>query len=563
MNKRWRLYPQNTSLSSRVSDELCVSPLISQLLLNRGIRSLNDAKIFLDPSCGPIESFPEDTLTSFFNVLSKHISIGSSILIYGDYDVDGITSTTMMVSFLQALGASVFYMLPHRFNDGYGISERLIKTMCTGNYQLLIALDCGISNVNEIQRIREGCTADIMILDHHTIPNPAPKADVIINPKAMDVSHPCYDLCTAGIVYIVISDMCERFNVDFDCQSLLDLAALGTIADVAPLTRVNRRLASEGMHYLSKRQRPGIDALLDIAQFDRSVVSARDVGFTIAPRLNAAGRLGDATMCVSLLLAKKREDAEAIARTLEQLNTDRRTLGDYLLNDAISQIESDPMRDTRKVFVLSGNDWHAGIIGIIASRLVDTYHRPVVMIGNGGDIARGSARSCGGVNMYHLLSTCSDLFMTFGGHKEAAGFSIHPKNISRLKDNLHNFSLEKINNDDLRPILDIDCDVHPKSLTMDFAESLYDLAPFGHGNPQPLFYTNQFRAVDYKTVGGGKHLKATFCDTSNQIVIDSIGFFLADKIDLLLKDQLEIVFHFEINKWNGRSLPQLQIVDIK
>ncbi len=561
--KRWHLYPPQPALSEKISHHLTLDPVIAQLLLNRGIRSLDQASSFLQPENLGSPNFPEDVLIAASELVREAIEKQTLIFVYGDYDVDGMTSTAIMTSMLKRLGARVHFMIPNRFLDGYGLSKRALEMVRQEGAGLLITLDCGISNAKEIDLLKADTDCKVLILDHHTVPDRQPNAEAILNPKFLAEDHALSGLCTAGIVYKFWEFYCQYFKLDVTPDRHLDLVALGTVADVAPLVQENRRLTLLGLTSLSARKRVGIRTLLEVAKFTHKTVSPRDIGFTIAPRLNAAGRLGDAKICVELMMTEDETEALRLATMLQQLNEDRRFYCDQLLTEALQQAEQIPGLADHRVIVLHAEGWHPGIIGIIASRIVETYSRPAVIISVEDGLARGSARSIGDVNIYEILKECQPFFSSFGGHKAAAGFSLVPDKIEAFKAHLISVAAEKVSQTDLMPVLDLECELDPKQLTLSLATSLQTLEPYGAENPVPLFYTRSLKAIDFKTVGNGKHLKVTFTDAARSVVIDAIGFGLHDKLQLLYNPQVELAFSLEINTWLGRESPQLVLVDIK
>jgi single-stranded-DNA-specific exonuclease len=560
--KRWRIYPQNTELCEKISTHLNIPPIISQLLLNRGITSLSSAIDFLDPTNDKIvNNFAEDTLKKAADLLEDCLSKTGKIFIYGDYDVDGMTSTTILVSALKKLGFKVKYHIPHRFNDGYGLNMEFINKLLNQPPDILITLDCGISNFKEIEKFKAHSSSKVIIMDHHTIPDKVPQADAIINPKQLPQTNPLYNLCTAGIVYKFLEYYLRTYNKNIDVQEYLDLASIGTIADVMPLTRENRKLVKLGLKNKVHSLRTGLKELLNHANFKKDFISVRDVGFIIAPRLNAAGRLSHANQCVELLLSSDTNEAKTLAFKLQKLNEHRQQLGKDIFTEAVTQWQK--QTESSNVILMSNPTWHAGIIGITASRLVDRYGAPTVLIAQGETIGRGSARSSGSVNIYNLLKEYEEFFENFGGHKAAAGFSILPENITKFTDKFLKTSSNKVDKENTKPMLNIDLELSPELISLDFAQTLSKLEPFGHGNPAPIFYTNKLSAIDLKTVGDGTHIKATFTNDKTGLVIDAIGFGLANKLDLLYKNNPEILFNLEINSWQGKESPQLQILDIK
>ncbi len=557
----WELFTQQPDLSQKISQKIGGSSLVAQILLNRGIRSVSDAMSFLFPDTLPVSTFDSDLLTHFYNLILQTRESGKKILVYGDYDVDGMTSVSMMVTVLQTMGCRVDFWIPHRFDEGYGLTPvvipRLLAAHATDPYGLIITLDCGGSSLEEIASLREAGLA-VAVLDHHTLPTTLPNANVLIHPKQLDPTHPLWHLCTAGIVLQVIQYLATR-HPGIDPSAYWDLAALGTIADVATLKGENRRIVSQGLLALNKRTCVGLDALLTCIQFNKTTISVRDVGFSIAPHLNAAGRIHHASLGVRLLLEKDPKKALALSEQLHQLNTKRQSMGQLLLKEAQDALSKEGLSS---IIVLSSPEWHGGIIGIIASRLAEKHSRPVVLIAVENGIGRGSARTIGNINIYDILRPFSHFFISFGGHKEAAGFSIEDSQIPEFKKAILAFCHTHIHPNQLEPVLSIDAVLQPDQLSDKVYTELCQLGPFGAGNPQPLFYINSLNVIACKPVGDGSHIKVVFTDKEGKNVWDGIGFGLAHKLDMLYKESLEVLFRLEMNYWQNTDRLQLSIVDV-
>ncbi len=555
--KRWALHPQNPHISEKLGAMLGVSALIGQLLLNRNIRSLEDAQVFLaTPS--PSHQFQDDILVKACALLENCLIEKKKILLYGDYDVDGMTSTSVMLLALRQVGALVDYYIPYRFTEGYGLNASVLNTLTDRHISLLITLDCGITNKDDIDLIK-AAGIQVMILDHHTLPDVLPQADVILNPQFFESGHPLNPLCTVGIAYKLIDYYFQHYHSNFSAAPFLDLVALGTIADVASLTGENRSMTFWGMRALSKRMRPGIDQLLSEANFKNTFLTPRDIGFTLAPRLNAAGRMSHAKWGVELLTAPDAQSASLIAQKLQHLNEQRQGVGQAIFSEAKEAAKEMPHR----VITLAKQGWHAGIIGIICSRLTEAFLRPAVLIAIDDGIGRGSARSFGSVNIYAILKECSHFFESFGGHKQAAGFSILPENIPEFQSALIKVAQQAIDPQDLIPILTIDAPLSPDQMTLELFKEVEKCGPFGQGNPAPIFYTSELKPLDFRTVGDGSHLKVRFTDATGKRIIDAIGFGLGHQLEALYKDDLELAFHLDSNTWGGKTTLQLSLVDIK
>ncbi|MFA5878598.1 MAG: single-stranded-DNA-specific exonuclease RecJ [Candidatus Margulisiibacteriota bacterium] len=561
-NLRWQIYPQNEELCQALAIKINKHPIIAQILLNRNLNSLALVKKFLDPEVKNQHNFSSDLLIQISDLINIHQKEQKKILLYGDYDVDGITSTALMLDFLKLTNPNVHYYIPHRLNEGYGLNLKYVKSIVK-KYDLIITLDNGISGVEEIKYIKANSDTKVIIMDHHTPGDVLPEADLILNPKLLQENHPLYYLAAVGVVYKFLEFYIEHFKIDYQLTKNLDLVALGTIADIAPLVQENRTLTKAGLHVLNQNTRFGIKILLEETKFKKTHISPRDVSFSIAPLLNASGRLTKADISLELLLAKDEQAAKSLATKIKATNSKRQELGALILKEAESLIKEKNLADN-KVLVISNVGWHSGLIGITAAQLTRKYHRPVVMIGINGNMIRGSARSYGSINIYKLLARFSSLFLDFGGHKEAAGFSLTEENLDAFIDGLTKDSANAISDKDLLQVLDIDCQISPKSINLDLIKEIHSLAPFGSKNPMPVFYSNELLPIDFKTVGNGDHLKVTFVDQENQnLVFDGIGFGLADKLELLYKKDINFAFQLEISDWMNNIKPQITLVDIK
>lgn len=563
--KRWQIYPHQPDLSQTIRQRLGCHPVIAQLLLNRNIKSLKSAQAFLNPTSEHFsDNFDAAAVTLAGKLIDDCLKTQAPILIYGDYDVDGITATAMLTDVLRQLGGRVDYVIPHRFNDGYGLNLKRAEQCITRGYRLLITLDCGSSNEKEIAYIKAHSDMAVIVMDHHQIPELVPPADVILNPKIFDETHTLYALAAVAVVYQFLTCFCVEFHKPLDLTNYLDLVAMGTVADVSSLTGINRYFVQKGLQLLTHKKRKGIAALYHMAGIHQEEVTARDIGFIIAPRLNAAGRLSDANICVELLLTQDDSVANRLAFQLQKMNEHRQQIERGIHESCLKKIKNDPALLEDKIVVLSDSDWHAGVIGITASKLCELTAKPVVLIAQESPFSRGSARAPQAVNIFDLLSRCSDFFEKFGGHKVAAGFSIQSERIAEFKQAVTTLAGSVITETMLQPILTIDCQLSPADITAEFIHHVTQLSPFGAGNPMPLFYTNELTPVDFKTVGSqNDHIKVTLTDKKGQLVFDAIGFGLSEKLPMLYHSHVELAFHVNMNTWNGRVLPQLQLVDLR
>ncbi|MDA1354255.1 MAG: single-stranded-DNA-specific exonuclease RecJ [bacterium] len=569
---RWRVFPENKEVSGRLAEAIGVSPLIGQLLLNRGLKSLAEAKRYMGVggasslhSSVPGEGgFPTEWVRDVAALFAHHLQKGSRVLLIGDYDVDGMTSSTIALGVLKEIGLKVKSYIPHRFDDGYGVNMGVMGEAVRSGYGLVITLDCGISNVAEIAYLKtHSPETDVIIMDHHRVPNPAPAANVIINPQLLDARDPLHLLCTAGIVFLLLKQVCELAFPGVDVMRFVDVAALGTVADIVPLKDANRDIVREGLVALAQSPHAGLRALLSECNLGGRELTSEDIGFGIGPRLNAAGRLTHAKMGVDLLTEPDWNKAVHLAKRLNNLNQDRRQLGEFSLLEVEQQLSIQPELLAVPILVMSHTQWHAGVIGITAAQLVRRYERPVVLVAVDDGVGRGSARSVPGVDIYSILKTVSHHMESFGGHHQAAGFKILPENIPAFEAELRAKADVSITDEDLQLYVDVDGALSPDQMSVQTAESLQVLAPFGHQNTAPVFYSDQLIPIDSKLVGDGKHLKVRFQDRDSNKTVDAIGFGLADKLSTLYKERVEILFHLEVNEWNGMVKPQLKLVDVR
>ena len=563
MNKVWQLKPADHQVIALLAKELKISGLTAQALFNRGIKSLAEAKVFLKPRLAnlrdPLE-IPDAEKAARRVMLAKDRK--EPVLVYGDYDVDGVTGTVILVKVLRFLGLTVSYYIPDRYGEGYSLSIDAVTKIAASGVKLIVSVDCGIASVKEVEQAK-ALGVDVIVTDHHNLPEQLPAAFALVNPKRIERPDSTKDLAGAGVAFKFAWALLKIFNIKDShfITSLLDLAALGTFADVVPLVSENRILAVTGLSLINKRSRPGIKALCEVASL-YGTLSANNVYFALSPRINAAGRLEHASQAVELLLTDDDKKAEELATQLNLVNVRRQDIGSIIREEVFAKIDEKYIT-ANKVVVLSGNDWHPGVIGIAASRVVDTYYRPTVLIGINEGVGRGSARSIEGINIYELLDSCRDLFLDFGGHAGAAGFAIAPEKIPELTERLKRIADEKINLEELKPRVSIDAEVLPQEITLGLIKELDILAPHGAGNPQPIFMTKNLNLYDCKTVGKTKrHLKAKFND--GNITLDTIGFGCGElAAKLSYNKKYDLAYRLESNEWNGFESAQLSLVDVR
>ncbi|MFC1540495.1 single-stranded-DNA-specific exonuclease RecJ [Candidatus Margulisiibacteriota bacterium] len=563
MKKTWQTSKPEDAPVAALARELNISSLTARVLVNRGIKSPAEADVFLNPRLAhlrdPME-IPDIERAARRVLLAKEA--GEKVLVFGDYDVDGVTGTAILLETLKFLGIQASYYIPHRYGEGYSLSLEAVRDLAKQGVKLIITVDCGVSNLQEIAEANS-LGLEVIVTDHHNLPKVLPPAAVVVNPKMISGQHPARDLSGAGVAFKfawALLRVAQKKDGVF-LSSLLDLAALGTISDMVPLVSENRILAVTGLRLIDQRKRLGIKHLAEVASLHGRIL-VNHIYFGLAPRINAAGRLEHASKSLELLLADDAARAQTLAAELDRINLERRDIGSNIKEEVFAQLTEDYI-EQNKLVVLSGVDWHPGVIGIVASQVVDRYTRPAVLVGVNDGVGRGSARSLPGVNMYELLDSCRDLFLDFGGHEAAAGFEIKSEKIPELVSRLRQQVDQRLTFDDLRPVVLIDAELDPALISLGLVRELAALDPHGEGNPQPVFMSRALKLADVRRVGSnGRHLKLRL--QRKDSTLDAIGFALGDLADKLSYNNVyDIAYKLESNEWNGFESAQLSLVDIR
>ncbi len=534
----------------RLQRELGTSGPLAQVLVRRGLAEPERAREFLDGGCEhPAEAFRG--VQNAARLILEHIGRGSRITVHGDYDVDGICSTAILVRVLRRLGGDVDSYIPDRAGDGYGLAPATVERLAARGTHLLITADCAITAVEEVARARS-LGMDVVVTDHHT-----PRADgalpdaPIVHPGVC--GYPFRDLCAAAVAYKLAQVLCARAGADpGSLREDLDMVALATVADVVPLVGENRILLRAGLRALASTPKPGLRALMAVAGIDPSKVTERSIGFALAPRLNAAGRLYRADAGLELMLTGDGVRAQQIAQELDHANRERRDVEMGIRVAAEAQIRE--MGD-RPAYVLAGEGWHAGVIGIVASRLVESSGRPVVMIATEGDRGRGSGRSLDAVDLLASLTACSEHLVRFGGHSAAAGLEIERDRLPAFAEALEAHVRSALDGADLVPVERVDAVVEGPDLGMDLAEELARLAPFGRGNPGVSLMVDEATFADPRPMGEGKHLRFTV--ESGGVRARAVAFGGGSRLPVPAGEPARATFSLEVNEWNGVSEPRL------
>ncbi|HTY08518.1 MAG TPA: single-stranded-DNA-specific exonuclease RecJ [Candidatus Edwardsbacteria bacterium] len=565
MEKRW-IYPAtgNEALVNQLAASLGISPLIARLLLTRGVAQAAEARQFLKPQLADLhDPFLLPDMARAIDRLDEALRQGQRIMVYGDYDVDGITATALLLKGLCRIGAQASWYLPNRSREGYGISPAGVDEAKARGAGLIVSVDCGITAHQEVA-YASSLGIDCIVTDHHETKDSLPAAAAVVDPKRGDSAYPYQELAGVGVAYKMLQALYRRHGLpEADLEPDLDLVALGTIADIVPLTGENRILAKFGLEAIRSSAKPGIRALLEVAKLVDRPLDSGQIVFIMAPRINAAGRMGDAGTALQLLVTEDPQQAAAIARLLDEENKKRKAIDDQILESATAMVRSQIDLEREKVIVLSSADWHQGVIGIVASRLVEQFYRPTVLIAVDGDRGKGSARSIANFHLHEALKQCQELLLGFGGHKYAAGLTIDTSQIPAFRKKLNDVAAGALTPDDLLPNQVLDAAVDLDALDAPLARDFSLFAPFGPGNRHPVLVSYQTRIVGSPYIVGNNHLK--FKVKQKHKIFDSIGFSFGDLLPEIEDPDaaIDLAFVLEENEWQGRKKLQLRVKDIK
>jgi single-stranded-DNA-specific exonuclease len=532
--------------------ELGVSELTASVLVRRGYGDPECAKTFLAAAPPGHDPFLLGDMAGAVQTIQAAIAAGKRICVHGDYDVDGICATALAVTCLRALGADADWHLPSRFDEGYGLSGETLDRLADEGCGLVLTVDCGITAVEEVARAKARGLG-VVVTDHHRPGETLPDCPVVATRPS---EYPFPELCGTGVV----AKLAEALGVSVVEHD--DLIGLATIADVVPLVDENRAFAVAGLRALARTQKPGLRALMEVAHVDPAAVDEGAVGFRLAPRINAAGRLGHPREALELLLTEDATEAKRLAFKLEDANRERQAVEERILRSAVAQIEEWPENKRRRHgYALAGADWHEGVIGIVASRLVERYHRPVVLIAGGEANWKGSGRSVAAFDLHEALSACSDHLVKWGGHRAAAGLSISPPDVDAFARAFAEYADGMLSEEELAPVTPVDAIVpRGASLTLELAQELAQLAPFGLGNPGVTLLAPACELRDLGTVGDGKHLKFRVRDEGGGDAGSAIAFRLGSHLDRLRRaGRFDVVFRLQENRWNGTVAPQMVV----
>lgn len=562
-NSNWIYNLQNEDKIKFLSESLDITKTTATLLLNRGIKEIDQAKNFLNPSLEKLyDPFLLKDMNKAVKRIHKAIKKNESIWIYGDYDVDGVASVSIMLKYFSSINVSANYYIPDRISEGYGVNKNAIKTIADKGGNLIITVDCGITSLTEVDYANE-LGMDIIITDHHSCHDILPAAYAIINPQQWDCKYPCDVLCGCGVAFKLIQALTPKEDFFKNIYDYLDIVSIATVADVVPLIDENRIFVQNSLKNINKTENLGLKTLLDICKLKDKKINAGHIGFVIAPRINAAGRIASADTGVKLFTTEDVEEARKLANFLEEENQNRQKIENEILQEALSMIKEDNQYDEEKVLVLYNENWHHGVIGIVASRIVEEYYKPTIILTTEDGIAKGSARSISGFDIFESLKQCQNFFIKFGGHKQAAGLSLNVENIKEFRKRINDLADKILSEDDLVPQIYCDGHLSLEDIDNQLIDELETLEPFGLGNMSPRFINLDLRSKETRSVGANdRHLKM-YVEDSN-MGFDTIGFNLGEYSNLVTnKDKLGIVFTPEFNIFNGNRKIQLNIKDLK
>ena len=564
---RWHPTPCDEAAATALAAAVGVHPLVARLLCQRGLGDADVASRFLNPR---IEHLHDPWLLADMRPAVERI-LGAiarreRIAIHGDYDVDGITSTVILRRALELVGAEVVHFIPERLKDGYGLQAAAIERLHADGVQLVISVDCGIRGAEAAARARE-LGVDLIITDHHEPDASLPAALAVINPKRADCTYPDKYLAGVGVALKVVQALCTATGRQSWLPGFIKIAAIGTLADVVPLVGENRVIAKLGLDLLSRGpHKVGLRALLDVAGLSGKTIDSYHISFMVAPRVNAAGRMSTPDLATRLLLASDEamgEEVRALAQQLDGENLRRQEEEAEILAAAKKVVQTDPDVGARSVLVVAGDGWHRGVIGIVASKLVDAFHRPAIVLSIDGDVAHGSCRSIPHFDMLSALERCADLFARFGGHKQAAGLTMDAGRVRDLRRAINEVADETLSPEDLMPRLRIDGEMTFRDITGGIASGVAALAPFGTGNPRPVFAARRVEIIDGPRTLKERHLKMALRQDGR--IFRAIAWRAAERQDFFEahKAALDVAFSLEQNQYNGETFVELTLADGK
>lgn len=557
MNKKWQIYETNEVESERISKKYNLNKLLASILINRNIKE-EQIKTFLEPTRQNFHNpFLMPDMEIAVNRIIKAINNKEKVIIYGDYDVDGITSITVLKSFLEDRGMNVDYYIPNRLEEGYGLNIPAVEKISNQKYDLMITVDCGISAVKEIE-YANSLGIETIVTDHHEVGEELPNALAVVDAKRKDNEYPCRDLAGVGVVFKLIQALGMRLNIEEkEYLKFLDIVCVGTISDIVPLVDENRVITKLGLLLVKQTKNMGLKSLLISSGYKN--IDSNTISFGVAPRINACGRMGHADEALKLFLAKDVYEVNRLTQLLNDYNKIRQEKEKSIYEEAIKQIEEKQLFN-KNAIIVGGENWHHGVIGIVSSKITDLYFKPSILLCYEDDLAKGSGRSIPGFDLHDALMKCQDSIERFGGHAMAIGITIKKENFEKFSEEVEKVAEDaKIN--EIIPIINIDARIELSEINKEIVESLKQLEPFGEGNKTPIFAFKNLKIDSIRSLTEGKHIKMTLKDENT--IIDAIGFnlgYLAD--EYRIGDKIDVVGNLEINSFNGVDSLQINLKDV-
>ncbi len=559
MIKKWEGFQIDETKIPEIVKKHNINELLARILLNRNIDTDEKINKFLYPKLEDLnDPYLFKGMDNAVDRILKAVDNKEKITIYGDYDVDGITSITVLKKFLDEIGANVDYYLPNRLSEGYGLNNKALETIKARGTQLLITVDCGISAYNEIEYAKS-IGFDVIVTDHHECPEVLPEAIAVIDAKCPDNTYPFNSLAGVGVSFKVVQAICMKLNKPAeDYLKYLDIVCLGTVADIVPLIEENRVIVKYGLEYIKNTKNVGLKALIETSGY-KSIDSSA-ISFGLAPRINACGRMGQAELALDMLLTENTEEAMKIAEHLQVMNRERQEVEKVIMEDAVNIIEENKLYNDN-VIVVGDENWHHGVIGIVASKITETYYKPSVLICFEGDEGKGSGRSVDGFDLHEALSACGDKLLKYGGHEMAIGLTLKKEEFDNFRNAIIDFSKDKLP-EDLMPVVKYDAEISTKDISKATIESLKLLEPYGEANNSPIFVYKNVKVDSVRTLSNDKHLKLNIKE--GNCMFNAIAFNMGDKKESIrMGDKVDILHYLELNRYNGFESVQLNVKDIK
>lgn len=558
MNKKWECYDIEENKVKEFSQKYKLSDILSKILINKGIIEKKDLEIFINPTRKDFHSpFLMPDMEMAVDRILKAISKKENILIYGDYDADGITSTTVLKKFLEERGVNVSTYIPNRLDEGYGLNKDAIKKIFNEGQRLVITVDCGISAIEEIE-FANTLGIETIITDHHEPAETLPNALAVVDAKIKDSQYPFNQLAGVGVVFKLIQAISIKLNLEEkEYLKYLDIVCIGTISDIVPLVDENRVIAKLGLKLVAQTKNVGLKALIDTIGFKE--IDSNSISFGVAPRINACGRMGNEQVALELFLSDDYSKAKFLANKLNEYNTERQAIEKNIFDEAIKQIENSEKE--KRCIVIGAEKWHHGIIGIVASKVTEMYFKPSILICFDEEEGKGSGRSIPGFDLHQALMECKDRLKKFGGHSMAVGVTIERVQFEKFKQEIEEYA-KKSKIDEIMPIINIDTEIDLKDVNIDSVKSLKVLEPYGEANKMPLFLIKGLKIKSIRSLSDGKHLKLTLKD--DNYMVNAIGFNMGNLSEkYLLDDKVDIVGNLDINSYNGMESIQIILKDIR